>query len=368
MEKKQDTHEEPNLNSPEYKAKSTQIVFNINTQINVNCQHEDSKDHELNIYKSMNPAQSEWNSKAGPDPPTKKKGNFRTPSNFFKNFNRKSDFLKSNEVNKSQEALQLFKNLKMRKMKYNQFDPLGMLKTNSKEVLFLSEAPQLESSESDSNTSFERKINFRPQVDAVQRATSDLLSSKMSSKSGGDSFDMLNISHKRLSDDSGYSFSLEANEPIFSENGKNSREDLDIYAGEKKTNSRIRANLEAPNQVSQAAEAEPEASRVQAATAQIRLPQNGDATGAELESEASVQFQYFRGAQDERKRDGGDAEEGQRETAPERKAPQELVPEQNKTGQKGAKQEEKPPKAVDEQSRKSDRRILRTKLSVGGPS
>ena len=149
------------------------------------------------------------------------KASFRTPSNFFKNVNRKSDFLKSNEVNKSQEALQLFRNLKNRKVKLNHLDPLGTLKTNltnSKQNLFLSEAPNLNLSESESENSFEKKIQFKTRNSGAKKVTSDLLSSEME-KSGSqkDSFDQLNFSEKRLSGSSGYSFSKEGNDPIFSE-------------------------------------------------------------------------------------------------------------------------------------------------------
>jgi hypothetical protein len=47
---------EPNVKpSPEeYKQKMTQIVFNINTQINVNCLHKNSDSSDLNIYNSQN--------------------------------------------------------------------------------------------------------------------------------------------------------------------------------------------------------------------------------------------------------------------------------------------------------------------------
>jgi hypothetical protein len=168
-----------------------------------------------------------------------KKKSLRTPSNFFKNLNKKSDLLKSNEVNKSQEALLLFRNLKNRKMKYNQFDPLGTLKTNlsnSKELLFLSEAPKLDLSdtESESDNSFERKIQLTTQNQKHHQVTSDLLSSKMEEEeeeSQNDSFDLLNISKKRLSGSSGYSFSRENNANIFSEDDEFTEKKLDIYAG-----------------------------------------------------------------------------------------------------------------------------------------
>ena len=163
------------------------------------------------------------------------KKSLRTPSNFFKNFNPKSDLLKSNEVNKSQEALLLFRNLKKRKMKYNQFDPLGTLKTNlsnSKELLFLSEAPKLDLSDSESDESFERKLNLKTEPNKPQRVTSDLLSSQMEdSGSQNDSFDMLQISQKKLSGSSGYSFSQENNHNIFSDDEVFSEKQLNLYSG-----------------------------------------------------------------------------------------------------------------------------------------
>jgi hypothetical protein len=120
-------------------------------------------------------------------------------------------------------------------MKYNQFDPLGTLKTNlsnSKELLFLSEAPKLDLSDSESESSFERKIKLKTDQNKHQRVTSDLLSSKMEgSASQNDSFDLLQISQKRLSGSSGYSFSRENNVNIFSDEEIFSERQLDLYSG-----------------------------------------------------------------------------------------------------------------------------------------
>ena len=149
--------------------------------------------------------------------------------------NRKSDFLKSNEVNKSQEALQLFRNLKQRKMKFNGLDPLGMLhpqSQHSKQDLFLSEAPLFGSSDSESDNSFEKKINLQVKPEKSHRVTSDILSSDMeSSKAKNDSFDGLQINKKELSGSEDCIFSKEMNQSIFSNEEDGDDPLCDIYAG-----------------------------------------------------------------------------------------------------------------------------------------
>lgn len=59
MDAKANTDKPDTSDSPERKPKMTQIVFNINTQINVNCLHKKSESSELNIYNSMTPAKAD---------------------------------------------------------------------------------------------------------------------------------------------------------------------------------------------------------------------------------------------------------------------------------------------------------------------
>jgi hypothetical protein len=120
-------------------------------------------------------------------------------------------------------------------MKCNLLDPLGTMKTNlqnSKQNLFLSEAPGLNFSDSESDNSFEKKIQLKAQPKKHHRVTSDILSSEFEkSESHNDSFDQLQISKKRLSGSSGCIFSKEQNESIFSNEEDGEDPMCDIYAG-----------------------------------------------------------------------------------------------------------------------------------------